>query len=128
MFILRKIQNAGVNVAEGCKMPASNDTAYMRGSALCLKSGKVANCASTTKVEYIALENASGKDFIHCIKVDSNMIFEAKSTADTTNIKIGDKLGLSVVEGCAINVGAANENGAATVVEKSDNNTLYIKF
>ncbi len=128
MFILRKIIDRGVNVPEPVRMPADPDTTYKAGCALNLKSGVTANCGASEAATYIALENASKKDTVLCFKVNSDMVFEAPVSEDTSALNVGDKVILDVEDGIALGVTATTSGGVAEVVEKTGGSTLYIKF
>ncbi len=128
MFILRKITDSGVNVPETVKMKADKASTYKAGCALTLKSGVVKNCTATETAKYIAQENASGKEYISCFKVNPNMIFEAPASADISALNIGAKVTLGITNGVALGVTATTDGGVAEIVEKINNNTLYIKF
>lgn len=87
------------------------------GTALTLSSGKLALATGTTKPDYISMIDCDAAltagDIIPVIRVQSDIIFETKSTAALTDINIGDKV---TIGSNADGVTATTASGVAEVV------------
>lgn len=119
MFKLTKILNSGVNVAEGCYMPATADTDYVIGSAAKLTDGALVNAAATDIPTFIIGENASAnsKNKVFCYHVSPDMIFETQISESPAQISVGDKVTLSLTDGSACGVTATTTGGVAEIYD-----------
>lgn len=119
MFRLVKILNAGTNVPELFRLPATAETAYHEGDALVLTSGALTHATATSKPTYVAAADAAaGVDTVPVYAVTPDMIFEAPLSAAPTGLTVGSVVTLAVNSAsAAYGVTATTTGGVATVVD-----------
>lgn len=97
MFRPVRILNAGTNVPEIFRLPATAGTAYKAGDALVLTSGALTHATATVKPTYVAAADVGADStFIPVYAVTPNMIFEAPVTASPAALVIGSVVTLAV--------------------------------
>ena len=118
MFKLIKILNSGVNVPEPCRLKKDSAAEIKMGAALILNSGNATNCSSTTRPEYIALEDGKiGNDYVMAYAISENMIFEAPVTESPESLTDGVSVTLAKDgNGAATGVSATTASGVAKIV------------
>ena len=134
MFKLIKILNSGVNVPEPCRLKKDSAAEIKMGAALILNGGNAANCSSTTRPEYIALDDGKiGNDYVMAYAISENMIFEAPVTESPETLTEGVSLTLAKDgDGAAIGVTATTASGVAKIVSLDGavklGDTVTVKF
>ena len=134
MFKLVKILHSGVNVAEGCYMPAREDESYPIGSAVIIKDGTLTACGATDTPDYIVGEEAGsgGRRTLLAYPVSADMIFEARVSGDPSALKRGDTLTLTKENGAALGVGTSTSGGVAEIYDRTGANksgdSVFVRF
>ncbi|HBJ18270.1 MAG TPA: hypothetical protein DDY70_00780 [Clostridiales bacterium] len=135
MFRPVRILNAGTNVPEIFRLPATASTAYKAGDALVLTSGALTHAAATSKPTYIAAaDTAAGESLVPVYAVTPDMIFEAPLSAAPTGLVIGSVVTLAVdsTGSNAYGVTSTTTSGVATIVDlchaAASGDTVRVKF
>lgn len=135
MFRPVRILNAGTNVPEIFRLPATAGTAYKAGDALVLTSGALTHATATVKPTYIAAADVGADStLVPVYAVTPDMIFEAPVTASPAALVIGSVVTLAV-DGTGSNaygVTATTTSGVATIVDlchaAAAGDTVRVKF
>lgn len=120
MFRPVKILNAGTNVPEIFRLPATAETVYHAGDALVLTSGALTHATATSKPTYIAAADAAaGEATVPVYAVTPDVIFEAPLSAAPTGLVVGSAVTLAVdsSSSAAYGVTATTTSGVATIVD-----------
>ena len=133
MYKLIKILNARTNVPETVRMTLEEDTAVMRGTAVCIKDGILSAFTekSTMLPTHVVLADANGKEIL-CYAVTPDMVFEIPVSVSPADMKVGTEylltengshLSATVASGSLRGAHLMNKNGAS---QKGD--TLLVSF
>lgn len=115
MFKLLKCMNGRQSVGEPASLPATAGEAYAFGEALVLTGGKLTKCGAAVKPTHICGVNiaaAAATDYIPCVEVTPNMVFETTIGAAPNALVLGDKVTLA---DDALGVTATKTSGVATI-------------
>lgn len=93
------------------RVPAGVGAQYTPGQALMLTDGAAATASGTP--QYIAQGPAAG-DFVPCIRVHRDMVWETPLTASGTSLRVGDKVTLAAD---GLGVTATTTAGVAEIVQ-----------
>ncbi len=119
MFKIVKIFNSGTAVPETVKLDATAATAYSRGAAVTVTSGKAAACGATTAPSFIIAQDhaADAGDTVLAYPVTADTVFEVPVGATPTSLAVGNAVTLNIVDGQAVGVTATTASGVATILD-----------
>ena len=115
MFKLLKCMNGRQSVGEPASLPATVGEAYAFGEALVITGGKLTKCGVAVKPTHICGVNiaaAAASDYIPCVEVTPNMVFETTINEDPSALVVGAKVEISAD---AMEVTADTASGVATI-------------
>ena len=115
MFKLLKCMNGRQSVGEPASLPARPGIAYAFGEALVLTNGQLIACGQTAKPTHICgvnIASAAAGDYIPCVEVTPNMVFETTINADPSALVVGAKVKISTD---AMEVTNDTASGVATI-------------
>ena len=105
----------------------SADTAFACGQAVALSGGKASEATNTTKpYGIVAADSPAGESEVVVLKVEHDMIFSAPTTVTSDLVK-GAKFAVATGTDNG-KLGAANANGAATIVNVCDGVRVEVRF
>ncbi len=119
MFKIVKIFNSSTSVPECVTLDAASATAYSRGAAVTITSGKAAACSATTAPSFIIAQDhaADAADKVLAYPVTADTVFEVPLGAAPTSLSMGDTVTLDVVDSQAVGVTATTAGGVATILD-----------
>jgi len=125
MFVLKKVENGRINVAEPEYYPVGT-TDITQGEALVLSSGKLVACGSTAKPSFIAVRDADGGSAsVPVFPVTPEQIYEADASTSLTEAVVGTKVTLA---SGSTSVTATTTNGVATLLQVISSLKALVKF
>lgn len=125
MFLLRKVENGRINVAEPEYYPAGS-TAITQGEALVLSAGKLVVCDATATPKFISIAAASASAAsVPVLPITPSMLFEADASASLASAVVGTKVTMTAT---GDKITATTTNGVATIVTVLADKKAIVRF